>query len=536
MTFEDFGAAAKVKVDGTRNLHSTFGSRSLDFFIMLSSVSGVFGTSGQANYAAGNAFQDAFANAKFHEGYPYLSLNLGFIQETKAVDKTRVRNFMRHGIPSMTITEVLLLLEYAMSPKARKDHSCQIITGFNIYSLAKAEISNTSIDSPFFSHVRNLPGVQASEVKSSATQTFKEVITAFADMREVHQAITGGISRKLANLTAVETQNRENNLSMTELGLDSLSTTELKNWIGTEFQAAVQVSEILDQANVPKLALLVASRSNLVRDHEKSISGHAIAERKQSDVSNVGSDIPSAQVAKSSALPQLPLPDLSSSLNLYLESRRFFLTEQALSKTSTAVSEFLQKGGIGRTLQDRLESRYRDPKVKNWLLEPYTKKIYLERRDPVHPTGIFYGSHLITSIPHQQAERAAVLATAALQFKTLLEAGKLKPDSLNDEPMCMESLYWLFNAVRQPRKRVDQILRSPGHSHLIAMRHGHLYKVPVAVCSEVPLYPRLRAAFGEVLARSQNRVTSVSVLTADARDTWAEVGTLFIVRVMGLFL
>ena len=53
MQVQDYQAAVSAKVQGTWNLHNTSLSLAsdLDFFTLLSSVSGVIGNKGQANYA-----------------------------------------------------------------------------------------------------------------------------------------------------------------------------------------------------------------------------------------------------------------------------------------------------------------------------------------------------------------------------------------------------------------------------------------------------------------------------------------------------
>ena len=47
------------KVDGSWALHVLTKGLRLDFFVMYSSVASVFGSAGQANHAAANAFMDA---------------------------------------------------------------------------------------------------------------------------------------------------------------------------------------------------------------------------------------------------------------------------------------------------------------------------------------------------------------------------------------------------------------------------------------------------------------------------------------------
>jgi NAD(P)-dependent dehydrogenase (short-subunit alcohol dehydrogenase family) len=63
MTPQEFREPISPKTDGTWALHQVAQEQSqpLDFFTMLSSVSGLVGQLGQSNYAAGNTFLDAFA-------------------------------------------------------------------------------------------------------------------------------------------------------------------------------------------------------------------------------------------------------------------------------------------------------------------------------------------------------------------------------------------------------------------------------------------------------------------------------------------
>ncbi|QBG56188.1 non-ribosomal peptide synthetase [Bacillus amyloliquefaciens] len=60
-TKEEFSEVLAPKVIGTAYLDEASKDCSLDFFVLFSSVSGVLGNVGQADYAAGNAFMDAYA-------------------------------------------------------------------------------------------------------------------------------------------------------------------------------------------------------------------------------------------------------------------------------------------------------------------------------------------------------------------------------------------------------------------------------------------------------------------------------------------
>ena len=67
----------RPKVAGAWNLHVLTLGRELDFFITFSSVASIFGSPGQSNYAAGNAFLDALERHRHFHGLPALNVNWG---------------------------------------------------------------------------------------------------------------------------------------------------------------------------------------------------------------------------------------------------------------------------------------------------------------------------------------------------------------------------------------------------------------------------------------------------------------------------
>lgn len=69
MSHDAWATGLKPKVHGTRNVHDYFGpQRPLEFFIICSSISGVTGNPGQAQYCAGNTYQDSLAHYRRSKG------------------------------------------------------------------------------------------------------------------------------------------------------------------------------------------------------------------------------------------------------------------------------------------------------------------------------------------------------------------------------------------------------------------------------------------------------------------------------------
>jgi acyl transferase domain-containing protein/acyl carrier protein len=70
-------AVLRPKVIGTWLLHQLTQDIKLDFFVVFSSIASVWGSRGQAHYAAANAFLDSFAHYRQGQGMPTLSVNWG---------------------------------------------------------------------------------------------------------------------------------------------------------------------------------------------------------------------------------------------------------------------------------------------------------------------------------------------------------------------------------------------------------------------------------------------------------------------------
>ncbi|TPX13923.1 uncharacterized protein E0L32_005623 [Thyridium curvatum] len=118
MDFEAWRTAFAPKAIGSWNLHELL-PPDMDFFVFLSSSSGVIGNRGQANYAAGNCFQDALAKHRSSLGQPSISLDLGIVLEVGMVAKDEeLLDVMRAGgFFGTRLKDILFIVERALTPK-----------------------------------------------------------------------------------------------------------------------------------------------------------------------------------------------------------------------------------------------------------------------------------------------------------------------------------------------------------------------------------------------------------------------------------
>lgn len=86
-SWEAFEAVLRPKIKGAWNLARCTEDCSLDFFVLCSSMSAVFGAMGQSEYTAANAFLDGFAHHLRTQGRPAVSINWsGWREVGMAVD------------------------------------------------------------------------------------------------------------------------------------------------------------------------------------------------------------------------------------------------------------------------------------------------------------------------------------------------------------------------------------------------------------------------------------------------------------------
>jgi polyketide synthase 12 len=119
LTASQLDAVFRPKVNGAWNLHQLTRDNPPPVFVLYSSLAGILGSPGQANYAAANAFLDALACHRRAAGLPAISLAWGQWAEASAMtghlaaaDQQRLA---RTGIVPMPASDALGLLDAALS-------------------------------------------------------------------------------------------------------------------------------------------------------------------------------------------------------------------------------------------------------------------------------------------------------------------------------------------------------------------------------------------------------------------------------------
>jgi NAD(P)-dependent dehydrogenase (short-subunit alcohol dehydrogenase family) len=112
MTLDRFRSVMAPKIRGAWNLHKLTAETPLDFMVLFSSASTVFGAAGQANYSAANAFLDALAHHRRALGRPSLVINWGAWGEVGLASRPdRLEWLKRQGLMPLTNRQGVAALE-----------------------------------------------------------------------------------------------------------------------------------------------------------------------------------------------------------------------------------------------------------------------------------------------------------------------------------------------------------------------------------------------------------------------------------------
>ena len=111
MTYDGWQSVLASKVQGTWNLHNALIDHKLDFFVCFSSLTGLCGNAGQANYAAANVFLDAFVKYRSELGLVASVIDLGLMNDAGFAYENAPKLIQRAKSASMRTVEEHELLQ-----------------------------------------------------------------------------------------------------------------------------------------------------------------------------------------------------------------------------------------------------------------------------------------------------------------------------------------------------------------------------------------------------------------------------------------
>jgi 1-acyl-sn-glycerol-3-phosphate acyltransferase len=250
MSVERLQTVIAPKVGGAWNLHEATLADALDFFVMFSSVTSVFGSKGQGNYAAANLFLDTLASYRRSLGRPALTINWGALSGVGHVSQHGeiAQHLSRQGLDSFTPAEALRALEEALTAEvpqlmvARVDWRRWSSLDASATAIKKTRrLAHLAVETPTAQEAASDAGARRSGL-------------AKAPAAERSSLLQHGITELVARVLGTSIKKVDADLPLTDMGIDSLMAVELQTLIGRDFGAAPPLASLLEGATVRQLS------------------------------------------------------------------------------------------------------------------------------------------------------------------------------------------------------------------------------------------------------------------------------------------
>ncbi|MFZ0877988.1 MAG: SDR family NAD(P)-dependent oxidoreductase [Candidatus Acidiferrales bacterium] len=245
-TWERFATVMAPKIQGAWNLHRLTRADELDFFVLFSAGAALFGSPGQSNYAAANAFLDALSHSRCAGGLPALSVNWGRWGETgmaATLGRADADRWAAQGVLEISPDDGLRALEQLMS--GRKAQVAVLRIDWPKY------LNSSRATSALFCNVRHAMQHRATAkpVQQSGSSFRAQLTGAPASHRKV--LLSAHVrERALAVLGLALTRAIDERQPLQEMGLDSLMAVELRNTLATSLEVPLPGTLAFDHPTI----------------------------------------------------------------------------------------------------------------------------------------------------------------------------------------------------------------------------------------------------------------------------------------------
>jgi acyl transferase domain-containing protein/NAD(P)-dependent dehydrogenase (short-subunit alcohol dehydrogenase family)/acyl carrier protein len=230
------------KVTGAWNLHLATLGHDLDWWVAFSSQTSLVGNAGQANYAAANAWLDAFAAWRRRQGLPALAINWGAWGEAGRAQDFKARGFTTIGTrEGMAALEALLL------------HGRTSTGMFAFEPQLWFRAFPQAAEASFFARVLGPARTTASSEETSRTAPLETIRATPPGMRR-QNLLQAHLVSQLGVVTGLQAAAISPDTAFTHQGLDSLMAVQLRNLVRASLGVELPVNAVWTYPTPAKLA------------------------------------------------------------------------------------------------------------------------------------------------------------------------------------------------------------------------------------------------------------------------------------------
>lgn len=266
MTESAFSSVMAPKIKGTRVLHETFLGHDLEFFVMFGSAGSVIASPGQGNYAAANAYLDAFAHYRRALGLPALTIGWG-PWSVGMVEQLHLETiYEQRGIELITPAAGTQILDRLINQKlatvtaisadwarVRRGLGGQLPQMFSVLGVAESSCEATDSASSVL------------ELLAACPEADRFGLVA----RQVRQVVSAVFDLAVTEIGPDE--------ALDDLGLDSMMAMDFRARISALFAVDLPVLELLRGVSVNSLALRILAELQPARADPPAVTAPAPA-------------------------------------------------------------------------------------------------------------------------------------------------------------------------------------------------------------------------------------------------------------------
>ena len=258
--------STRPKVQGSWNLH-TYLSDDLDFFIILSSFTGVFGSRGQSNYSSAGAYEDALAYHRRALGRHSTTIDLGLMRDIGVLAESGMTDAFRdwekpYGIRE---NEFLALIERVIDRDIAGTEDAQVVTGLATGGSA----SLAGIDPPYYLEDSRFSILARTGLRDSTSVAANGdaipahvLISKATSVQEAAASVQEAFMKQVAKMLQTDPSEIDTSRFLHSYGFDSLVAIEIVNWVMKETKSTITVFDVLAGVPITTLCNRIAAKSS----------------------------------------------------------------------------------------------------------------------------------------------------------------------------------------------------------------------------------------------------------------------------------
>ena len=258
------------KFIGTWNLHqaaSALGTR-LDFFLMISSVSGSFPSAIQGNYCAANSFLDQFSTYRRRQNLPASAI--GFVHENQELEDI----FRRRGFRPLSEEDVLVTIDMSLQEQIDWSHGCRrsegdrfqghFIVGLGAHfvkDVIQGGIDTAATEEPRLSIIRQaamrLLASSTQSAEDSMEHTSSDPLKVARQLscqdpehaaKILYEPVFEILADKLSSLTLMSRDVMKRETRFADIGVDSMFAAEFRGFLFQTVKLDVSFLTLMDES------------------------------------------------------------------------------------------------------------------------------------------------------------------------------------------------------------------------------------------------------------------------------------------------